>query len=87
MLALKDRLKYYRNYDSSKRKRGNEDEAQEPQKKRVFTNHHKPNCGSTVDLTDIGEDRPSFECHVRYLQAEEKKMLPNKEVTTKQTCM
>ena len=60
MLALKDRLKYYRNYDGATRKQAIKDESQEPaEKKKAFSKQYTPKVPSvdssySFDSFDIG---------------------------------
>ncbi len=82
MPALGDRLKYYRNYDSSKAKWVNVEDAPEDcevRTKKTFKQKCVPNS-PVVPLPLPGEDQASFARHVKFLLAEEKKLQPNKQV-------
>lgn len=87
--ALQARLKYYRNYDGSKKKgvKTEEDAPQDetPKKKKTFTEKCVPRSPA-VPLPPPGEDQASFTRHVKFLHAEEKKLQPNKQVASVSLC-
>ena len=66
MLALKDWLKYYQNYDGSKWKRARENTEEGPQTKRTFKKHYSPKP-PVVDVHPMhnGEDQASCQWHIR----------------------
>ena len=83
--ALQDRMKYYRNYDSSKRSTRKAEEVTEEQpplkKTKVFKHRDCPKPPAMPELP-LGEDQASFTRHVKFLQSEARKVHPNQQVVT-----
>ena len=85
--ALKDRMKYNRNYDGSKRSASKveevtkQDDQPPPKKAKVFKPKDCPKPPA-VPILPLGEDQASFMQHLKFLQSEERKVHPNQQVVT-----
>ena len=81
--AMKDRMKYLRNYDGSRKSVKAEEETTElgppPKKAKVFKKEQWLKAPAVPSLP-LGEDGASHARNVKFLQAEEKKVNPNKQV-------
>ena len=75
MPALKDRLKYLRNYNG---KNPNKEGVQDRGNKPTTAIKHHPKIPS-IPLHSV-EDQAAVTRHLKFLQAEEKKLHPNKQV-------
>ena len=79
-------MKYYRNYDGGKKSPKTEeggpeaDEVQPVNKKRKAFKHQKQLKAVAIQSLPPGEDKASHARHLRFLQGEEKKVHPNKQV-------
>ena len=74
--ALEDRMKYKRNYKG--RPKPKDDEAQKPRKKPAL---HHPKAAVPVEPMGAEDDNAAVLRHIRVMQAEYKKIHPNKQVT------
>ena len=86
MPALKDRLKYYRNYDGRKGKVKVEEDITEKEgvlevKKNNFTKRVRPKYPAPP-VVPPGEDQTSYARHLKFLRAEEKKLHPSVQVVS-----
>ena len=82
--AWKDRVKHYRNYGESEKNTKAEEETTEveappPKKTKLFKQEHRTKARD-VPLLPAGEDHASHARHIKFLQAEEKEVHPNKQV-------
>ena len=77
-IALEDRMKYKRNYKGRPKPKCSDGKAGESSKK---TTMHHPKAAVTVEPMGTKDDNAAVQRNIKVMQAEYKKIHPNKQVT------